>query len=359
MLKRKTNQLLAASIAFLTTAGFMGSASAAWEGCCPENSCYRSMCAGLNGELYLDFILWQTNIDGTEFARQDGDSGSVSSTVTNDGAIHDVGCSWDPGFRVGMLMNLGKCCWDFQVQYTYHYERFGESAVVTFLAPTGLDGLIYNNGNMENITAADGNWDNRLQVLDVGLGKTFEACGCFEFRPHLGIKATWQKLKYRVIYDLANLVTQNGVRDTLNFRTDFEGVGLRGGFDVAWQVCSCMRILGGVSLSSVWSELCLQRIDIRETLTGGVPSLPVINVDLKENVCVLVPVFEFNFGFRWDTCLCCRYPAFVFLGWENQVWFDLNRLILFGASTLSSNYEFGPRGNVSYQGLVVRLGSGF
>jgi len=362
MLIRKFKQVLITSVVLLSTT----SASAAEDYCCPDlSACASEWCCGVDAEVYMDFLYWQTGVGGLEFARQDGISSSASTAITSDGAIFDVDCNFEPGFRAGVIFDLCRCNWDFFTDYTYLYERYGTTASLETqsggVVPAGLAPLIFSNGGLSDLSEATGNWDNRLQVLNAGFGRTFDACGCFLFRPHFGIKATWQTMKTRIVYDRRSNVFLPTTRDTLTFRNEFNGIGLRGGLDTTWVFNSCMRLVGNMSMSGVWSDMCLTRHDIRATvLNDGQVLNSVTNVDLKERLCVLVPVLELLWGFRFDTCICCSYPAYVFIGWENQVWFDLNRMILFGTATSgTNNMQFGPQGNVHYQGLVVRAGLGF
>jgi len=365
MLIRKFKQVLVTSmVLFMAT-----SAYAEWDSCCPDfDACASEWCCGRDAEIYADFLYWQTGVGGLEFARAEGIGASATTPVTTNGEIFDVDCSYDPGVRVGLIMDLCKCNWDFYADWTYLYERYGASKTQEIessgLVSPGLVTLIYNQNDLDpnRVQTARGNWDNRLQVLNAGFGRTFDACGCFLFRPHFGIKATWQTMKTRIVYDkTTNIFAQNINRTTMSFRTDFDGVGLRGGFDTSWVLNNCIRVVGNVAMSAVWSDLCLSRKDFFQVVQNdGQIVTDVNNIDIKQNDCALIPVLELLFGVRFDTCICCEYPAYVMLGWENQVWFDLNRMILLqNFSSDENNIQFGPVGNVHYQGLVVRAGFGF
>jgi len=362
MLIRKFKQALVASIVLLSIPSL---ATASWADCCPDfSACASEWCSGVDAEIYADFLLWQTGVDGLEFARQDGIGNTSTTDVTSPGKIYSVDCQYDPGLRVGVIFDLCRCNWDFFADYTYFYERFGTTAhTVTGsggVIPAGLVPLINSNGGLSDLQEATGNWDNRLQVFNAGFGRTFDVCGCFLFRPHLGIKATWQTMQTRIVYDRTSNIFAPIARDTLAFTTDFDGVGLRGGFDTAWIFNRSVRLIGNFSMSSVWSDLKLLRQDTRTTvLTDGQVLNPITSVDVKENSCVLIPVMELLLGVRFDTCLCCCYPAYVMVGWETQFWFDLNRMILYSEGDDINQIVFGPQGNVHYQGLTVRAGIGF
>jgi len=321
MLIRKFKQVLVTSIVLLSTA----SAPAAGDYCCPDiDACASQWCCGTDAEVYMDFLYWQIGVGGTEFAIFEGISSSPTTPITSDGNIFDIECNWDPGFRVGVIFDLCQCNWDFFTEYTYLYERFGTTASLETLSngflPPGLAPLINSNGGFSDLSQAGGNWDNRLQVLNAGFGRTFDVCGCFLLRPHLGIKATWQTMKTRFIYDrrINKNVFFPTLRDTLAFRNEFDGVGLRGGIDTSWIFNRCLRVVGNMSFSGVWSDMCLSRIDVRSTVfNDGQITNPIVNVDIKERFCVLVPVFEMLFGFRFDTSFAAAIPLICF--WDGRI----------------------------------------
>ncbi|NGX57414.1 MAG: hypothetical protein K940chlam3_00305 [Chlamydiae bacterium] len=359
-LKNGVNKAVAFSATLLMMTGMVSSASAAWDACCPDPCCPVDCCEMPDYTLYVDFLYWQVHPEGLEFARQGGVSANTSSVVSERGCIFTPECEFEPGFRVGAMIDLGCCNWDFYAQYTYLCEKFGKEVASDTQTAAGadIDPFIYNLGGLTDVTTARGDWDSHLNALDFGLGRTFEVNCCFDFRPHLGFKATWQELKYTVTYDrvVTTIITN---RDVLHFKTDFDGIGLRGGFDAAWRFSPCFSIVGGFAASAVYSDICSHRNDTRFVLTNGTADAGVQNVDLKVDHCVLVPVLELLLGIRWDSRVCDCYDMFVFVGWENQVWWDLNRYILFGASSNNNNIEFGPHGNLTYQGLTVRAGMGF
>jgi len=360
-LKNGVNKVVAFSTALLMMTGMVNSASAAWDACCPDPCCPVDCCEMPDYTIYADFIYWQVHPEGLEFAREGGISASATTDVSERGCVFTPDCEFEPGFRVGAIIDLGCCNWDFYAQYTWLCEKFGKTVSTDQVSPPSntFVPLIYNQDGLSAVNTATGHWDNNLNVLDFGLGRTFEVNCCFDFRPHLGFKATWQELKYDVTYvrqdSTAVLTTTN-----IHFKTDFDGIGLRGGFDAAWRFSPCFSIVGGFAASAVYSDICTFRTDSRYVTTDGVDGSVTTNVDLKNEHCVLVPVLELLLGIRWDSRVCDCYDMFVFVGWENQVWFDLNRNIYIqNAGDDHNDIQFGPHGNVTYQGLTVRAGMGF
>ena len=352
-LKKAFSKAAAFGASLLLMTGVVGSASADYNACSYDPYCPVDCCEMPDYVLYADFIYWQVNPEGLEFARNGG-IGDAQTAVETRGSIISPKCEFDPGFRVGGVVDLKCSNWDFFAQYTYLCSSSSESLEDDSENPV-LVPLIHTVGGMGAINAASGKWNSDLNVLDFGLGRTFEVNRCFDFRPHLGFKATWQNLDFDVRYErLVGEITT--VYQTHN-RINFDGIGLRGGFDAAWRFSPCFSILGGFAASAVYSDLCITREDFNSPTILNASNNK--NLNLRKDICVLVPVMELLLGLRWDSRVCNCYDVFVFVGWENQVWWDLNRFIMVGDSDDNNNIHFGPKGNLTYQGLTLRAGVGF
>jgi len=315
------------------------------------NSCNTVDCCELPAyAVYADFLYWQVTQDGLEFAQTGvATVTTASSQVTTAGKVHQPKCHWEPGFRIGLVVDLGCCDWDFFAQYTWlqnkESTKVADSATLSPLWST----------NVLNATHAGGikiAVDDQFNVLDFGLGRSFRCNECFVFRPHFGFKATWQQLKNDV-YQLP-AASSGGTRAHIQNKIEFDGIGLRGGFDGAWRFSPCFSIVGHAALSAVYSDISVTREDRSEIVNAaGTVSSHVTTAKVKQNICAIVPVLELMLGIRWDSRMCDCYDVFVMLGWENQVWFDTSRYIHTAADSQ------GSRGNTNWQGLVVRLGMGF
>jgi len=329
-----------------------------YDPCSPDPSCIEMY--DLDYQLYGDFLWWQIGMSGLEFALLGGTEDDPQLEVNERGCVMSPKCHFEPGFRVGMILNPCGSCWDVFGQYTYMYTNVSTDAELAFGVP-GLKPLIFTLAYAGNdINYARGELQTHFNVFDFGLRKTYSCDYCFDFHPHLGIKATWQEFDTIVTYrefETTSILSQSSQQ----FHTNFDGVGLRGGLDSDWRFSHCFSIVGGFSLSTIFSNICSTRTD---TFTGDInetsPS-ETINVSLKQELCVLVPVIELNFGLRFNQHVCGCYDVFAYAGWETQIWMDLNKnlYIANGSVQEQNNIQFGPHGSVIYQGLTARLGIGF
>ncbi|NGX57415.1 MAG: hypothetical protein K940chlam3_00306 [Chlamydiae bacterium] len=337
------------SLTLFTTVGFMNVALANYDDCCQDPCC----CETANFTLYADFIYWQVRPDATEFVRQGGISGSVSQETSEEGKVFSVGCDFEPGFRIGAIFDLNCCEWDAFAQYTFLIERMTHSVNVDF-GVTGVAPIIFNLGGLTDVNFAKGDWHSDFNAVDFGFGRTFEVNCCYAFRPHFGLKATWQEFKFDVTYErIVSTTTTN--MDRILLHSEFDGIGLRGGFDAAWKFSSSFSFVGGFAVSTLYSDWHTERVDWRFIVVDDVGGIGVKNVDLKQHSCILIPVVELQAGVQFETETCDCYRIFAMLGYENQVWWGVNRFILFGNSTNNNNITHSS-GNLTFQGLVLRAG---
>ena len=387
------NKVVALGAALLTLAGTSGPLSAAYDSCCPEPYCPVPVwdpCAWNMPDcvFYADFLYWQVNPEGLEFARKGGLTDTPLSPLTEPGEILSPGCKLEPGFRLGVVVDLDCCDWDFYAQYTWLNQSFSRNETATPDANMQplianqiisadqilvFDGDVIELGPMDSASAQ---WRSAFNVLDFGMGRTFAVNNCFELRPHLGFKATWQTLRYRVTYTRPSVqvdgqTTVASQRVDMHNKTEFNGIGLRSGFDTAWRFSPCLSLVGGFAVSAVWSDIETRREDWSQSPRGGGNPFNK-SLDFKRDECALIPVTELLLGLRYDMTVC-DYDIFFFLGWENQVWWNLSRFIVLdniptpGAQLASpvtttkshNGYDFGPQGNIAYQGITFRGGVEF
>jgi len=352
-------------ITFLILAAPLSAGPIFFRECCGRQPCsfisWRGDCCVPRMHLYADFLYWQVHPDGLEFARSGGVAADSVSELTDQGEIITPGCGGKPGLRIGLELDLGPHCnWDAFAQYTYLSNTFSRSAKPDAASGAPLVPLVWNLGTppLNGLNFAKGRWRHEINVLDLGMSHTFCVDKCFMFRPYLGLKATWQKLKYSVVYryDQTTSVTS---QDVACFTTDFNGIGLRGGLATRINVWGCMSFVGNFALSALYSDLNTHRLDqpIDDIFSGTSPRIS--NVWFNREHCTLVPVTEVFVGIQWDMPMMCGYDYYLLLGWEGQAWWNMTQYVLISNGTGINNYDFGQPGNVTYQGLVARLGVGF
>lgn len=177
---KSTGVVFSTSLMMMT--GVASSASA--DSCNPCG--FMDCCDSPAYKIYADFLYWQTNPEGTEFARSGFNLAGAEA-----GQVYAPGCEWSPGFRIGAIVDLSCCEWDFFAQYTWLHPNFSKNVS----GVNSLRSLVASGLDNTDLAAASGKYNLHFNVLDFGLGRTFNVNECFLFRPNFGFKATWQEAK--------------------------------------------------------------------------------------------------------------------------------------------------------------------
>lgn len=332
--------------------------------CCGRQPCsyisWRGDACRPTYDLSADYLFWQNHVDGLEYASVGGLAASADEDI-DQGHILDTGCRSKPGFRIGLKVDLCQTCWDAFGQYTFlNYDEVTAAEDPGAIGLSSIRPLLWTFGTEagETLSLAKGVWRSQINTFDFGMGATIRLDSCFAFRPHLGLKATWQKLKYHVTYQTRPSTTQT-TQDDICFTTDFNGLGIRSGMDTEWTICRNLSFVGSFALSAVYSDLNTNRRDehINNILSSSSPRFKNVHINVEH--CTLVPVTELFFALRWEIPMMNGYDYTVMLGWENQMWWNMTQFVLVSGENDPSRYDFGVSGNIAYQGLVARLGVAF
>ncbi len=159
--KGTINKAIAFGAALLTLTGSVGSLSAAYDpyyadNCCPDTCWDPCACELPDFVVYADFIYWQVHPEGLEYARKGGFGLDAETEVDGHGYIVSPECELEPGFRIGLVVDLGCCNWDFYAQYTwlsdcFHHEVRNPYDPTVGDGPIDLQPLLWNQGLNPNI----------------------------------------------------------------------------------------------------------------------------------------------------------------------------------------------------------------
>ncbi len=311
-----------------------------------DETCAYEWCdCDMNGfRFYGDFIYWQINPEGTEFARQGGFTATRETNLPESdyGRILSANCEFCPGFRIGLNYDLELSNWDAFAQYTFLVGRL-EKQIQNDAGNSDIHPLLDQFGGFGSVNFAKGDWSSDLNVLDFGFGRTFDVLCCYSFRPHFGFKATWQNQRYNVSYE--RIINTNGDRmsETLHFLSHFNGIGLRGGFDTSFEIAPCVSFVGNCAVSSLYSNHHSAYSE-RSWIS-------------KANEPVLIPVIEMMAGVAYTRKIDRCYDAFAMLGYETQVWFGASRFIFHRHHQEGGVIDTRlSKGNLTFHGLVARAG---
>ena len=194
------------------------------------------------------------------------------------------------------------------------------------------------NGSSNTLANARVAWDISFNDVTLELARNSYLSQYLKLRIHMGLKGSWINQDY-----LARMTEVNGAQNRLDLKQDYWGIGLRAGFDTAWQFTKNLSFIGDLSIATLWGQFDLDR---RERLT----QFGTINTTFytAANPHTLEPIIDLQAGLRWETWLNQDRLHFLMqAGWEHQLWILHNEVI-------KNLGESDHTGDLILQGLTVK-----
>ena len=114
------------------------------------------------------------------------------------------------------------------------------------------------------------------------------------------------------------------VSTKLIFHEQFDvcGIGVRGGFNIAWYMAKCWSFYGDLALTTMWANYHdLKRKDHLEDTTSQ-NDVTMFHLD-NDNHYAVKYIGELELGLRWETWFYDdNYHFAIQAGWEQQVWIN-------------------------------------
>jgi len=321
----------------------------------PPCECVTRACnCGIDLFFNADFIYWGSREGNLEFAQttctQTVQGGEASAPR---GKTYHIGERWEPGFKVGMGLNFCDWGWDLWAQYTWYHT---ESAKKTASPAAGIslyDAYWFINNPTNPLvntpagaagalsyTSAEAEWNYRLNVLDVELGRGIYIGRHLMIRPQFGLKAFWNRDRFDVKFSNNQWLVQS------ENHNETWGVGVRGGLTGAWHFTRSFAIFGKFALAALWEGFDVKREDDALNASTGFDTQAV---NMRRHTHDVNPVLEWQLGVQWQTFWSGdNYSFGLFAAWEEQVWFNQNRFIRLAGSSFDQ-----ATANMTFQGLTT------
>ncbi len=288
-----------------------------------------------------DFIYWTTKADGLIYAI----TGRNTGVQINASKGHAQQMEWtgDPGFKVGLGINLPHDGWDIFGQYTWLHTKTHNITTKSFNTP--LPGQFVStffgirDGSLnQTYVKAKANWRNKFNVVDLGLGRNYFISQFLTLKPHVGLKGTWQDQEFVVEYTQVDLADINTIliQDDIRFNQDMWGLGIRFGLDTGWQFIKDFGLVANMSLSALWSDFSTKRKDRHFSIALPANSL-YYNFNFNQRP--INAILEMQLGLRHDFWFCDNdYHVSIAAMWEEQVWINHERFIKFFSNEVLGNF---------------------
>jgi len=281
-----------------------------------------------------DFIWWKAVQEGTDYATTGAEAFIPTNPPANQsrGTERSVGRDWAPGFKVGLGLNMSHDGWDIYAQYTWLRPSNNNSLSSSdyqnrpVLPTTIIPTLAFAFTEFDRISS---HWHLDFNVIDVELGRNFYLSQFLTMRPFIGFKGTWQDQHIRLRMNAPDGITVDNQGTVvegpykISERMENWGIGVRGGFNLAWYMAKQWSIYGDFAWTAMWTDYDdVTRKDTAEdpTQQTGLPSVNPYNVRLDEHYAVKT-ILELEIGLRWEIWFYDdNYHFAIQAGWEEQVW---------------------------------------
>lgn len=226
--------------------------------------------------------------------------------------------TWDWGYRVGLGYTSSCDYWDAFAYWTSFSTSDDEKVDVIDLPGFNLWGHA-DTQNAARLFAAAADWHLSYDLIDVSFGRAFWIGHCLVFRPFFGARGAWidQSLSFQFDFQPQNPISFSGFS---THNCDFSGGGLKTGFNLIWTTGGGFGVYSELSLSLLYGQF---QSNFSQTETTNFSSMLI--ADSSDPFYMGIPALDGKAGLKWDRCFCQnRFRFGLHLGWEFQLWNDLN-----------------------------------
>jgi len=290
------------------------------------------------------YLYWTGRETGLEFVVSGVENNQIEPTKR--GEVFHPDFRYYSGFKFGLGVSLAHDDWDLYGQVTWIQPKASQTVVDRDPATTDLRRTWFVGGDINTPFIpfhAKSRWKLQFQVVELELGRNSFISKYLSFRPHIGLKGTWQQQDYLVFYEAINVV---GLRrkERMHITQDSFGVGIRTGFDGAWHFNKYFSFIGNIAFSGLWSYFDTERTDRIKALLG----LEFVRLKTENEYHTIQPVLEFSTGLRGEVWFFnSLYHLSLDLLWEEQRWYSMNKFYHILEET--------NHGSLVTQGLTMRL----
>lgn len=311
------------------------------------------------------FLYWIAKQEGNDYATT-GSAITVPGTTDpntsataagiSPGNVYEPNTNIEPGFKVGLGVNLEYGKWDLFSEYTYLVSH-GEGSVSSNDINSGILPLfsytpnnsilsqtlsVASSGATGFVSDAHAHWGLHFNNITLELRRMIELFCTLSIRPHFGLQGTWQTQQFRTKYDVSSFSSFASLgHNRVQFDQSSWAVGLRFGLDTSWRCCQHLSLLLDSAVSALYGNFTAKATSY-DTNIGTYSDVLIGNQTL--NLYTVSPVIQVFFGLQSDWAVYSKYLLLVQAGWEEQVWFFQNQ----HSSTIADT-------SLILQGLTARI----
>ncbi len=325
-----------------------------WNPCCfdyglnPPATC--PSCSDCNWYGEISYLYWKPYIENAHAAEVVSTDRIVASSdqpnATLGGATRtenkDFKFDWDSGFRVGLGIGFPCDKWGIAVNWTHYrtdasYSDRGNSTITsdgnnTLItnAKIPLPGF-YNDQSIrvgaitQQSSELDSDWDFQFNVVDLDLFRNYYVGCSLAIKPYVGLRALFLKsqidsfAQYEGSSDEAFL---GNLKIAQHLRSDFKGVGLKGGVDSFYELMCGLGIYGDIGAAVIYGNYDLKHRAL--TIAGPISDQDnqtyVAENELPFCYDTLRLMTDLKIGLEWrETFNCNQNMVIIKAGWEHHL----------------------------------------
>ena len=363
---------------------------------CYPDDCCRTYCLGptnegispavrpytCNGDWVITAagLYWNAHMDGMEYAVDTKVNNSNSFNRANliDAEYKNPDFKWDFGFKFGIGYNTTCDGWDIGVVWTRYHGRASshdeaEKDDNHTLLPLWSSFAVNPGDEPVDLpdaplfaTDIETQWNLKLNLVDIELGREFWNSKRLTIRPHVGLRIvsieqefdiehkggswTFEEVDYNTdLQQNGNSISQNNEVDLEN---DFKGVGIRAGLDTVWNFGCGWAIYGNTAFSIIYGRFHIEHDETNREAASPFTKTKIL--DSEESFRASRFIADLALGVQWSSLFCdCKYGFAVKLGWENHIFLDQNQLWRVNPKVEIINIFNQRRGTLDTQGWTL------
>ena len=291
------------------------------------------------------FIYWHTSEEGLDIA--------ISSTTApnlpiTDGQVERFDFNYEPGFKVGLGVNIGCDGWDGYVEYTWLH--FTERTNVSRPSATGVLNPMWLHpaNNITDAISASAKWKFRLDTVNFELARSYYVGTHLTFRTHFGLRLALIDQDFNVGY-----VPESNLEFLINTKnsSDSWGLGPRAGIQTNWLLGCGFRFFGNAAADILYTRYKVTRKEDDSTD----PTTLAVDLTNNDRLRVLRTHAEMELGFAWGTYFDCNNWHFdLAAGYDFHYFWDQNTFRRFYDDTAVGKSAIDG-GDLFLHGLTIKV----
>lgn len=334
--------------------------------CIPENGNMPALQETMNEDPRYgisfsgSFLYWIAREDGLEYVMT-GAENDLGVPVASRGSTYRPDFKWGPGYRVGLAYRKNHD-WDLCFTWTDFRTNARDSRDNPMVVADDINNPLWSiwtapGGLGAAVNLAEANWDLNYWTAELMTGVMFHPRKNFSLKPSVGVLGAGIKQNYDITYTASS----NTVRIDIDMGNKFYAGGMRGAFDICWEVNRYLDFSSRAGFSLLFGKFL-----VTNTETTTQPYNPVLItgnltgklLDVENDFHSAKASVDFTAGFHLAYPFYCdKYVLSLDGAWNLILWFDQNQMMRFlGPDSILTPQSFRghylpQQGDLFIQGL--------